>query len=285
MSPVTEIPKPEVEERKDFSVRLPLPQKAPSAPPVPARMMFADSLLEPLGQERRRRRWSTAFSFLLQCSLLGVLVLVPLMFTDVLPKQELLTFLIAPPPPPPPPPAAAAVVKVVRQIESEIMNGRLRSPSRIPQQVQMIKEEEAPPPLNSGTGVVGGVPGGIPGGQLGGVIGGIISSTASTAAVPKLVAPKRIRISQGVTKGQLIRKVEPPYPVLARQARIQGEVLLKAIVSKSGEITELRAVSGHPMLVPAALAAVKDWRYRPFLLNGEPVEVETEITVIFRLGG
>ena len=118
------------------------------------------------------------------------------------------------------------------------------------------------------------------------MIGGILSSTPSAAAVPKLVAPvptKRIRVSQGVTEGRLIQKIEPKYPPIALSARIQGQVLLSAIISKTGEIQNLTLVSGHPLLVPAAIAAVQRWRYRPFLLNGEPVEVETTITVNFEL--
>jgi protein TonB len=133
--------------------------------------------------------------------------------------------------------------------------------------------------------VVGGVPGGIPGGQLGGVIGGIVSATSSPAYVPKLqpVMPQRIRISQGVTKGLLIQKIQPQYPVLAKAARVQGDVVLSAIISKEGNIENLQLVSGHPMLVPAAIETVKQWRYRPYLLNGQPVEVETTITVTFEL--
>jgi len=149
--------------------------------------------------------------------------------------------------------------------------------------VQMIKEEEAPPPVMSASGVVGGVPGGVPGGQMGGVIGGIISSTP--VAVPKVATPQRVRVSQGVTQGLLIRKIQPAYPPLARQARIQGSVLLQAEISREGTIVNLRLVSGHPMLAPAALEAVKQWRYRPYILNGEPVEVETQITVNFTLSG
>jgi protein TonB len=147
----------------------------------------------------------------------------------------------------------------------------------------MIKEEEAPPPVMSASGVVGGVPGGVPGGQMGGVIGGIISSTP--VAVPKVATPQRVRVSQGVTQGLLIRKIQPAYPPLARQARIQGSVLLQAEISREGTIVNLRLVSGHPMLAPAALEAVKQWRYRPYILNGEPVEVETQITVNFTLSG
>ena len=165
------------------------------------------------------------------------------------------------------------------------MDGRRRTPGRIPQKVQMIREEEVHPPMNSGGGVVGGVPGGIPGGQLGGVIG-IIRATSSTAAVPKLAVPERperARISQGVTRGRLLLKVEPKYPPIARGARAQGQVVLSAIISKPGKIEDLALLSGHPLLVPAAIEAVKQWRYRPYLLNGGAVEVVTTITVTFLL--
>jgi len=147
----------------------------------------------------------------------------------------------------------------------------------------MIREEETPLPAMAG-GVVGGIPGGVPGGQLGGVIGGIISSTPTpTAIVPKLEPVKRIRISQGITQGMVISKIEPQYPKIAIAARVTGVVLLKAVISKEGEIKELQVVSGHPLLVAAAMDAVKQWRYRPYLLNGDPVEVETNITVTFQI--
>jgi protein TonB len=245
---------------------------------------FKDVLLEVDGPEKRRRRWAATTSVVFQSLMLGVLLVIPLMFTEALPKTQLLTFLVAPPPPPPPPPPAASAppVQVIRHVQTDILDGRLRSPSRIPQKVQMIQEEEAPPPLSAGTGVVGGVPGGIPGGQIGGVIGGILSSTANTAVIPKMAPPKRVRVSQGVTAGMLIRRVEPPYPILARQARIQGEVILNAVISKEGAIENLQVESGHPLLIPAAIEAVKQWRYRPFMVSGEPVEVETRVTVTFR---
>src|SRR5579872_3950202 len=251
-----------------------------AGPAVAQRMMFSDSLLE-FGQQKKRQTLATTTSFIFNCMAVGLMLIMPLVFTDTLPKAQLLTFLVAPPPP-----AAEQVKRVVRQIQTDMLNnGQLRTPSKIPQKVQMIKEEEAPPPLAATSGVVGGVPGGIPGGQLGGVIGGIVSATSNLSAVPKLipVTPQRVRISQGVTRGLLIHRVEPSYPPLARAARVQGDVILTAVISVNGEIENLQLVSGHPMLVPAAISAVKQWRYKPYLLNGQPVEVETTITVIFSL--
>ncbi len=245
--------------------------------------MFEDSLIESGGRLKTKRGLTTGISFLLELMLIGVMVLIPLLFTDALPKTQLLTLIVAPPPPPPPPPPpAAAPVHVVKQVQTDIINGQLRTPTKIPKKVEMIKEDAAPPPVMAG-GVVGGVPGGVPGGQMGGVIGGIISSTP--VAVPKVATPQRVRVSQGVTAGLIIRRVQPVYPPIARQARIQGSVLLQAEISKDGTIENLRLISGHPMLAPAAIEAVKQWRYKPYFLNGEPVPVETQITVNFTLSG
>ncbi len=245
--------------------------------------MFEDSLIESGNRFKAMRRLSTTIlSFVLQVFLIGILILIPLIYTDALPKSMTMTFLVAPPPPPPPPPPpAAAPVKVVKMV-SEVVNGQLRTPTKIPEKVQMIKEEEAPPDLGAG-GVPGGVPGGIPGGSAGGVIGGIISSTH--VDVPKVATPQRVRVSSGVSTGLLIRKVSPTYPQLAKQARIQGQVVLQAEISKDGTITNLQLISGHPMLAPAAIEAVKQWRYKPYLLNGEPVAVETQVIVNFSLSG
>ncbi len=245
--------------------------------------MFEDSLIESGGRLTTKRGLTTTLSFVFQLVLVGILVLIPLLFTEALPKTQLMTFLVAPPPPPPPPPPPAAAIKVVKQVQTDIVNGQLRTPTKIPEKIQMIKEDEAPPPVMSASGVVGGVPGGIPGGQMGGVIGGIISSTPVN--VPKAVNPQRIRVSQGVTQGMIIRRVNPPYPPLARQARIQGPVVLQAEIGKDGSITNLRLISGHPMLAPAAIEAIKQWKYKPYILNGEPVEVETTITFNFTLSG
>jgi|SRR5208282_4912680 len=293
MEAVLEVPMSTATELKPPEVQKPvyqweLPKSPPAARSMQAQPLFNHILLETDEVQRHRRTLSAVLSFVVQCFVLGILVLVPLMFIDPLPQQQLLAFLMAPPPPPPPPPPASseAAARVVKRIESDILNGRLRSPASIPKNVQMIREDETPPDLAAAAGVPGGVPGGIPGGQIGGVLGGILSSTPGAAAVPKFaipVPPKRIRVSQGVTEGRLIQKIDPKYPPLALAARIQGQVLLSAIIDKQGLIQNLVLVSGHPILVPAAIDAVQRWRYRPFLLNGEPVEVETTITVNFEL--
>jgi len=259
----------------------------PAPVPIYDRPLFAESLLESKRAVNRRRGWATILSLAIQGVLLCVAILVPLIYTEALPKQQLLTLLVAPPPPPPPPPPAAPeVVKTVRPVATELVGGQLRTPTRIPSKIAMIREEQPPPALSS-AGVIGGVPGGIPGGQLGGVIGGIISSTSNLNVVPKAPKPEpvRVRVSQGVSIGRLLNKVEPVYPQLARNARVQGQVVLTAIISKDGAIQDLRVLSGHPLLVPAALDAVRQWRYKPYLLSGEPVEVETTVTVIFSLTG
>lgn|SRR5512146_599816 len=241
--------------------------------------MFEDSLLEL--RTKKRSPWATLFSFVVQIGLVCVMILIPLIYTEALPKQQLMSFLVAPPPPPPPPPPPAAQPVVhVQKVVSELDNGELRTPTKIPKKILITEDKEQP---IASTGVVGGVPGGVPGGQMGGVIGGIISATP--VAVPKAATPTRVRVSAGVTEGLLIHKVQPTYPPLARSARIQGQVVLQAVIGKDGTIQGLHAVSGHPMLTPAAIDAVKQWRYKPYFLNGEPVEVDTQITVNFTLAG
>lgn len=245
--------------------------------------MFEDSLIESGGKLKTKRGWTSIVSFGIQVVIVGVMILIPLIFTEALPKGTTMFMLVAPPPPPPPPPPAAAPVKVVKQIQTDIVNGELRTPTKIPNKVKIIKEDEAPPPAMASAGVQGGVPGGVPGGSMGGVMGSILSATPTVA--PKIATPQRVRVSSGVSTGMLVRKVPPSYPPLARQARIQGTVILQATISKEGSIENLQLISGHPMLAPAAIEAVKQWKYKPYLLNGEPVEVETQVQVNFTLAG
>jgi periplasmic protein TonB len=241
--------------------------------------MFEDSLVESSNRLKTRRGVTTLFTFSVQMVVICILILIPLIYTEALPKSQMMTFLVAPPPPPPPPPPPAAPVKVVK-IETEVINNQLRQPTKIPEKVRMIKEEEAPQVASAG--VMGGVPGGVPGGSMGGVLGGIVSASSLP---PKVAPPQKVRVSSGVATGLKIAGPTPVYPAIAKTARIQGTVVLEATISKAGTIENLRAVSGPPMLYQAAIDAVRQWRYKPYLLNGEPVEVGTTVNVIFNLSG
>ena len=233
--------------------------------------------------KKTNKPWTVALSTLVQCGLLGILILVPLIYTEALPKTMLTTLLVAPPPPPPPPPPPAATpVKVIKPVARLIQAGKLMAPKAIPKEVNIIKEQELPPDMGV-VGVQGGVPGGVPGGQAGGVLGGIIGGAVGSLPPPPKEGPKRIRLGGQVQQAKLINRVQPVYPPLAKQARIQGNVVLHAIIAKDGTIQELQVLSGHPLLVQAALDAVRQWRYQPTLLNGDPVEVDTTVTVVFTL--
>ena len=166
MPTAIEVQEPEIQEELSApAAAIRVHRSEPDITVLPARILFSDCLLESGTRERTRRSLATTLSVILQCVVVGIMLIVPLMFTEALPTQQFLTFLIAPPPPPPPPPAPAAAVKVVRQTDL-MNNGQLRTPTRIPQKVEIIREEEAPPAITGG--VVGGIQGGIPGGQLGG---------------------------------------------------------------------------------------------------------------------
>src|SRR5690349_11147663 len=243
---------------------------------------------------KTKKSWTVVAAFALQIVLVAVAVLIPLIWFDYLPTATFQSFLVAPPPPPPPPPppAAAPPVKVVKVIPRQFDAGKLMAPKVVPKEVATIKEEELPPPSSGVAGVVGGVPGGVAGGTPGGVLGGIIGSVPSAAPPPppppkkeepKPATPQRIKVGGNVQSAKLVRQPRPVYPPLAKQARISGVVKLSAVISANGTIQDLKVISGHPLLIPAALDAVKQWVYQPTLLNGEPVEVQTQIDVNFTL--
>ena len=213
-------------------------------------------------------------SMVFQVTFLSILLLIPLIYTEALPKAMLATLLVAPPPPPPPPPPAQ--VQVVRKTQVHLMDaGKLMAPKAIPKNVTIIKEE-ADPDMSAG---MGGVLGGVAGGSMGGTIGGVIGGMP---APPKPVQ-SRIKVGGNVIAAKVINRTTPMYPPLARQTRISGTVRLHAIIAKDGTVQQLEVLSGHPLLVQSALDAVRQWRYQPTLLNGEPVEVDTTVDVIFSL--
>jgi periplasmic protein TonB len=242
--------------------------------------MFEEMVVSSPKSRKTNKPWTVVVSMVVQTAFLGILILIPLIYTEALPKTMMATMLTAPPPPPPPPPppVATQIVKVRPQVH--LMDaGKLVAPKVIPKEVKIIKEE-AEPDMGS-IGAVGGVPGGVAGGSMGGVLGGVIGGVGTAPPKPRQTGP--LRVGGNVQAARIVNRVQPIYPPLARQTRISGTVRLHAIISKDGTIIQLEVINGHPLLQQAALDAVRQWRYQPTLLNGEPVEVDTTIDVIFSL--
>jgi periplasmic protein TonB len=235
--------------------------------------MFDQLVVSSAHGSKTNKPWTVAMSAIVQAVIVGILILIPLIYTEALPKGFMNTFLVAPAPPPPPPPPAAPVKAIVRP--RIVTPQRMVAPTVIPKTVQMIKDEA---PDIGAVGVEGGVGGGVPGGVLGGIIG-------NTAPAPPKPTQTRIRVGGNVQGAKLVHQVQPVYPQIAKTAHVSGTVLLHAIIAKDGSIQELQYVSGPPLLMRAAMDAVHEWRYQPTLLNGEPVEVDTTIQVVFTLGG
>jgi protein TonB len=241
--------------------------------------MFDEMVVSSPNPKKTNKPWTVILSMIFQTAFLAVLILIPLIYTEALPKTMMATMLTAPPPPPPPPPPPIAQVVHIKPQVHLMDAGKLVTPKVIPKDIKISKEDA---PDMSSMGMQGGVVGGVAGGQMGGVIGGVIGGVGGAPPPPK---PTQTRIRQGgnVTAAKLVNKVQPLYPPLARQTRISGTVRLHAIIGKNGQVEQLEVISGHPLLVQAALDAVKQWRYQATTLNGEPVEVDTTIDVIFSL--
>jgi periplasmic protein TonB len=244
--------------------------------------MFEDSLFDSGAGRRPRKTWTKLASFAMEVCAIGVLVLLPLLYTQALPKQLWAVMLEAPAPPPGPAPVRAERSEPrTQRPDREVNDSVLREPSRVPLKTSMVRDE--PSSADSPPSMDGLVPGGVPGVVANSVITEIARATPPLIVKP--APPQKLRVSSGVAEGMLVRQVKPQYPPIAVQARIQGTVVLQAVIGKDGTVKDLRLLSGHPMLSTAAIEAVKQWRYRPYLLNGEPVEVDTQINVNFTLGG
>jgi len=241
--------------------------------------MFEDSLFESSGQLSRRDPRTMVLSLAMQMAIAGVLVLVPLIYTQALPEQHLLQTLEAPSAPVAAAPQSRAKPTPAKPV-SQFDNGRVRFPMEIPKTIAIVNDADA---ASVGlTGVADSIPGAIPANATNNAITNLVRTVPAT--LPK-VAAQKVRVSSGVAQGLLVHQIAPQYPPLARQARIQGTVVLQAVIGKDGTVQGLHVISGHPMLTQAAMEAVKQWRYRPYSLNGEPVEVDTQINVNFTLSG
>ena len=240
--------------------------------------MLADSL-NFAWDNRSHRGWTTVASFAAQILGVGVLLLLPLIYTQGLPQVQLLGPLIAPSPPPGPS-RDLAHVRATNRPQSNLANWIVIVPREMQTGIATIVEQ-APPPQVGEIGVPSG-----PGDRWSrnSVLNSVASANASALPPPPSLTARPPRISR-MMEGNLVRKVQPEYPAVAKSARIQGAVVLRAIISKDGRIVNLHVLSGHPMLVKFAIDAVSQWRYRPYYLNGDPVEVETQVTVNFVLAG
>src|SRR3984893_18700957 len=241
--------------------------------------MFEELVVSSPTEKKTNKPWTVVISMTVQVLFLAILILIPLIYTEALPKTLMSSILLAPPPPPPPPPPPAAVQVIHKPVPHLMDAGKLTAPKVIPKDIKMIKEEPEP---DMG-GMTGGVVGGVAGGSSGGVLGGVIGGAGNAAPPPPKIAPSRVRVGGAVQAAKIINRVQPTYPPLARQTRISGTVKLHAIIGKDGSVQSLQVIAGHPLLVQSALDAVKQWRYQPTLLNNEPVDVDTEIDVIFSL--
>lgn len=250
----------------------------------PAQDTFISALLEVPSEYKRRNPLEWIASFAFHFLLIFALVITPLYFTESLDLHAFQnTWLVAPaPPPPPPPPAAPMVQQVVRSVARLMSDGRLTAPTAIPKKVVVFKEEALPP--DPGTvGVVGGVPGGIAGGQAGGVLGGIIGSTGGAAIAPPPPEKRIVRIGGDLKPPRQVYAPQPAYPVIAKQAQIQGTVVIDAVIDEHGNVVQARALTGPPLLIGAALAAVVQWRYEPTYLNGQAISIAMHVEVHFVL--
>lgn len=234
--------------------------------------MFEDSTFESAGSIRTRsRRWMLA-TFTFNGAVLLALALFPLLNPEALPRMAYISLMTVPPmPQEQPQPLRRPAPRVVRM--SDMMGDQLRAPRVIPPTVYMQMTAEPPP-----AALAAAIPMGSP-------FGGDLRAFTRRAIGPS-VRPEpqeKARVSQGVMDGLLIGRVIPEYPPIAREMGVDGTVILQASISKTGTIENLRVVSGPELLQRAAIDAVSHWRYRPYLLNGEPVEVETTVNVRFTL--
>jgi protein TonB len=251
--------------------------------------MFEQSFVRP--QSRVRTGWTVLVSTTIQVVLLCAAILVPLLSPDLLPRLIADSILLAPPDPPPgraPLPERAAQP---RALARRAAPAGFHEPAAVPERVAQIIDE----PVEAGAvSAQQGVPGGLLEPGAGSSVLSSIIQAANTPAPPpkpeaeplktKPEAPRRIVLPSQLEPGMVLEKAQPVYPPMAIQMRLQGVVMLRTIVGVDGRIRELVVESGHPILVPAAVAAVRQWRYRPTVLNGKAVEVVAPVAVHFTLG-
>jgi protein TonB len=256
-------------------------------PRPPAVDTFMKAMLELPSEFKHRNFLEWLGAALFQAVVIAALIIAPLYFTDAIDLKAFQnTWLAEPAPPGPPPPPAAApqAPRATKSITRLVQGGRMMAPSVIPKNISLIKEAPLPPETEGG--VVGGVPGGVPGGTLGGVLGGIIGGSASPVASvgpPPPPAKRVIRVGGRVDPPKQTYAAEVKYPAIAKAAKVEGVVVIDAIIDEQGNVVQAHVVSGPGLLIGAALESVGKWKYEPTRLNGEPVSVEMHVQVHFTL--
>jgi periplasmic protein TonB len=231
------------------------------------------------GNLRPRSRWAAVGAVAFQALVLVTLGVAPLYRTLPLPKRETVTMLYLQPP-------AAAAGSVTKLRAPMSVSAYVPTTKTISAPVHTTQESPVTPVATTG-GVQGGVPGGVVGG-LGGTFSAMLNSAPSVPVLAKSPEPtpvKRIRVASRVVEANLIHDVPPQYPPEAGRARLEGAVVLMAVIGQDGSVKDVRVESGLPILAQAAIDAVKQWRYKPYLIDGEPVEVDSRITINFTLSG
>jgi periplasmic protein TonB len=257
----------------------------PSSARPPHSKLFAEAMLEQSTTRHRRSPRQWAISFFIHFAILMLLLLVPLYFSQGIDMKRMeMTLLVAPLPPmaaPPLPPVAVA--RVVHATPKVFTPGKLTAPTFIPKALPSTSSEPTPPEEML-AGSMAGVAGGVPGGQLGGIVGGMPNLAAPVAVpAPAAEGPKRtVRVGGEVKPPRLIYGPAPVYPLLANQSHIQGTVVIDAIIDEHGKVVEAKVISGHPLLMQAALKAVSERRYEPTILDGEPTPVDLRVEVNFQ---
>jgi protein TonB len=245
--------------------------------------MFEQSLLE-TAAKGTRRPWTVLVSFVFQGLLLGILIVLPLLSIDALPRFQTFRMIEPPPGRPETQPPVRQVTHVQAEHQSEFVdNRRLMAPTVIPDKISTFTDEAPLAPPSGSFMPLNGVQGGLGDPRLSAFVPHVEAPPPPTPAPARTEKTRPVVIGGDVQSSMAISRPNPVYPPIARQARIQGRVMLEALISRNGTIENLRVVNGHPLLVPAALDAVRQWRYRPTMLNGEPVEVQTTIEVNFTL--
>jgi protein TonB len=246
--------------------------------------VFAEAMLEDTSVRQHRSALDWVASFGVHVAILAVLMILPLYFTTGLDSQKLnLTFLAPPvmPAAPPAPMASSATPKPARITPVRVFTpGKLTAPSFIPKAILQANSAESPPDE-----ALMGVPGGIPGGQVGGAIGGVLGGAMKGVlppALPVAEGPKvPVRVGGDVKPPRLLYGPDPEYPVLARQSRLSGVVIIEAVIDEHGKVTGMRVISGHALLIPAALSAVSKRKYEPTILDGEPTPIDLRVEISF----